>query len=137
MQITDDAVITCFDHTDQMFKDIMAESEKKDSGCMYGPEYLVWIPSMKVFALFFMGSKTGRREAPALRALLGKAATLRTKLIESKQFSWHGPVVSACSTPFDIPSQEEIAQEVEKFLNPPKDDVEPVEKVAGDETRAR
>jgi len=44
----------------------------------------------------------------------------RTKLIESQAvFRGTDSVVSACSTPFDIPSQEEIAQRL-KVPHPPK-----------------
>lgn len=119
-----DEIISVYDPEDGEFKRIQEKSEEKDSGCMFGPEFLVYIPSKIEFATFFMGSKSSRREAPNLRARMGKAATLKSHLIETKKFSWFAPTIVPCSTPMDIPPVEEISEQVEKFNNPPKSEVE-------------
>ena len=109
------------------FARIMIDSEKRDSGCMYGPEYLVWIPQIKEFATFFMGSKSSRRESPLMSARCGKMATLKSKLIPGKKYKWFAPSVFACSTPPDeanMPSAVDIKTEVDKFNNPPESEVE-------------
>lgn len=95
----------------------------------FGPEFLIWIPGAnpQSFATFFCGNKTMRREAPNLRGLIGRAATLKVTLIETKKYSWHGPVVVPCSTPFDLPDMEEIKAQVSRFNNPPEQDVEKAE----------
>jgi hypothetical protein len=130
----DDTILTSHDPKDPEFQRIQAKSDEKDSGCMYGPEYLVYVPAVNAFATFFMGSKSSRREAPALQARLKNSAILKSKLIETKKFSWYAPIVTPCSTPLDKPDPEKLASELEKFNNPPKDDKERVEE---SEERAR
>jgi hypothetical protein len=125
-----DSVITSHDISSIEFQRIKARADnEKDSGCMYGPEYLVWIPDLKKFATFLMGSTTSRNESPKLKALLKdkKAATLKTKLYSNKDYKWHGPEVIACSTPFDLPVLEEILEVVNTFNNPKESDVEGVD----------
>jgi hypothetical protein len=117
-------LISVYDHADPEFKRIQAQSELPDSGCMFGPEFMVWVPTLKRFASLFMSSKTARREAPAIRERLGKPTTLGTEYIETKKFGWHGIVAKPCSTPFDLPDQAAVDEETEKFLNPPKNGVE-------------
>ena len=85
---------------------------------MYGPEYLVWIPSVKALATFFLSSPTARRESASIHARLRKAATLKAKLINGKKHKWHGPVITPCSTPFDLPDMTYLNEEIEKFSNP-------------------
>ena len=134
----DDEIITVYDPEDEEFKRIQEKSNEKDSGCMFGPEFLVYIPSKKQFATFFMGSKSARREAPGLRARVGKAATLKSHLIETKKYSWYAPTIVPCSTPMDIPPVEEIQEQVDKFNNPPKSEVERIpEEEASDDKRER
>jgi hypothetical protein len=120
-------VISVYDHTDPEFARISEKSEIKDSGCQYGPEFLLWIPKTKKFATFFMGSKSSRREAPALKNLLQAAATLKSKHIETKKYDWYAPSITPCNTPFELPPMEEIMKEVEKFNNPPKSEIEKAE----------
>lgn len=96
----------------------------KDSGCMYGPEFLVYIPSQKKFASFLMGSKSARREAPDVRARVGKAATLSCRLAEKGKNSWMVPICKQCSTPFDLPDIAEVQDQIMKFKNPPAQEIE-------------
>lgn len=105
----------------------------KDSNCMYGPEYLVWVPALRKFATFLMGSKTARNESSKMQARLRQAATLKTKLYESKDFKWHGPQILACSTPFDFPTSEELTEVVTAFNNPKESEVEAIQPPAGGE----
>jgi len=132
-----DEVISVFDPESPEFKRIQEKSGEKDSGCMYGPEYLVYLPSAKVFATFFCGSKSARREAPTIQNKLGKPATLKAKKIETKKYTWYAPSCTACSTPFETPDIEDLKKAVEKFNNPPANTVEVVEEGEGEEERAR
>ena len=132
-----DEIISVYDPDDLEFVRIQEASNEKDSGCMYGAEFLVYIPSREIFATFFMGSKSSRREAPNLRARIGKAATLKSKFIETKKYSWQTPVAVPCSTPLDVPAVDEIKEQVEKFNNPPKQDIERAPEETDDDTRER
>ena len=120
--------------TNTLFKKIVDLSNVRDSGCMYGPEFLLWIPSANTFATYHMNSKTGRREARNMQPLIGKAATLKCHLIEQGKYKWHGPLVIPCSSPLDMPPEDEIREQYAKFQNPPRNEME----VADDnDTRAR
>jgi hypothetical protein len=118
-------VLNFYDPEDEEFLKIMEESEIPDSDCMYGPEFLMWLPSHKKFVTFFCNSKTSRKMAPDILGLLGQPMTLKVKFIETKKYSWHGPVAVPCSTPIvDLPSQEQVLEQINKFDNPPKQEIE-------------
>lgn len=121
-----DNIITEYNPKSDLYQKVKELSTVKDSGCMYGPEFLLWIPSQNTFATYFANSKTARREAKKVEPLIGKAATFKVKFIDppTSRFKWHGPVVVPCSTPLDVPSIENIQAEIDKFQNPPKSDVE-------------
>ena len=128
-----DGVISVFKPDAPEFIRIQEKSAEKDSGCMYGPEFLVYIPAKEAFATFFCGSKSSRREAPAIKALMTKAATLGSKFVETKSYSWQTPTVVACSTPFELPDMSELKKNVDKFNNPPDTEVEAAPTVEGEE----
>lgn len=119
------------DADSDLFKDLVERSGIKNSGCMYGPEFLVYVPSVDRFATLFMGSKTARREAKKFKPLMNKPATLFSKLIKTPKFKWQGQVVLPCEEAFDLP--ESAQAEIDKFLNPPADSAE----VAEDDGRDR
>jgi hypothetical protein len=104
---------------------------------MWGPEYLVYIPTQKVFATFFMGTKSARREAPALKALLRQAATLGSHEIKTEKYVWWSPQIRPCTTPFEIPTPEDIKEVYEEFMNPESTDVERVDESEKSEGRAQ
>jgi len=124
MRIDGDSIVTVYNPQSPEFEKIVADSDGPDSGCMYGPQFILWVKGPNQFATLFMSSKTMRREAPNLKTLIGKAATIRSKLIKTQKFSWSGPVVGPCSTPFDLPSLDEIKDQVTKFVNPVESKVE-------------
>lgn len=125
MQIEDDNTVhTYYNPSSPDFKRVKdkADSGEKDTGCMYGPEFLMWLPSVNpsCFATFFCSNPTARREAPTLKAMIGRASTFKAVYIESKKFSWHGPKFVPCSAPMTIPPREEIVAALNKFNNPPE-----------------
>lgn len=124
---TGDEIISCYDTSSPEFIKIQTDSEVKDSGCMFGPEFLLYIPSENKYATFFMGSKSSRNESPSLKALMGKAATLASQHIQTKKYDWYAPKIVACEVPFDVPPIEEIKEQVETFTNPPESEVETVD----------
>ena len=134
---TNDPIMAVYDVTNKEFTRICEQSETKDSGCMFGPEYLCWVPTTKEFVTFFMGGKISRRESPNLKALLKKAATLKAQKIDTGKYTYFSPIVVPCSTPFELPEMEDIMEQVTKFNNPPATEIEKVEKPAGEEQRAR
>ena len=119
-----DEIITCHDIETDLFKSIQEKSEIADSGCMFGPEFLLYIKDLGGFANYLCSTKTERNESSELGALVGKPATLKSHFIDpvKSKHSWWGPKFSACSTPFDLPSKEIMDEQRTRFLNPPKEE---------------
>lgn len=128
-----DPVLSTSDINSELFKELKAKADVPDSGAMFGPEYAVYVPEAKMYCTLFMGSKTSRREAPKVKSLIGRAATLKINLFSNKKYKWHGIVCVPCSTPFDIPSVEEIKAKIAEFLTAEEEDVEGSDPVDPDE----
>lgn len=128
-------LISSYDSESTTFKSIQERSAARDSGCMFGPEFLMWIPDQQAFATFFMGSKSARKEAPNVHGKLQNSGTLGSKLIETKRYKWQTPIMKGCFTPFDMPDQEAMQKEVDKFLNPKESDLEVSEDTGSDRAR--
>lgn len=139
-----EAILTSYDVRSDEFQRIQNNAGERDSGCMFGPSFLVIERSTGRFLEFFCGSKSSRGEAKKLFPFLPLAqaqidamaergedvsnlephgplpATLKSKLVEKGTYSWHVPVVVKCSTPFTkLPRQEKIIAEITRFLTPP------------------
>lgn len=113
-----DPITILYDFENAEFKKIVEESEVKDSGCMYGIEFLLFIPNHG-FIPYFLCSASTRYEAGAFRANLGKVIELKSIFVKSAKFSWHAPKVIASNIPLEkMPSQEEIEAELKDFRNP-------------------
>ena len=128
-----DEPMSVFDKDTDEFKRIAEQSEIRDSGCMWGMEFLIWISSIGKYATYFCSNKTARRESKNINRLVGHPATLRTKYIKTKKYSWYGPKVTACSTPFDIPAKDDLVKEVKKY----RESMVPTEVEADEEVRDR
>lgn len=126
----DEAPLVTFDPKTDMFKQIKEISDGGGlTGCVYGIEFLLFVPveegEISNYVTFFLNSKSSRREAGNFRGLLGKAATLKIRLVKNAKGSWHVPVITKCSTPFDrIPDDDEMAQKVELFNTEPSQNVD-------------
>jgi len=153
MQIGE-GILSNYNPKSEAFQMIKEKSEIKDSGCMYGIEFLFWVPALPAncFATFYCNSKTSRREAQNIRPFCpcaeqpavpadpqtgfpGKPAvpahgplpmTLKATLIKTDKYRWHGPVATQCSTPFVLPTLEEMMEQAKKFANPKESEVEVV-----------
>lgn len=121
-QVGGDMPIIVFDAKSELFQRIKEQSTVRDSGCMYGPEFLVWVPDAETFATYHMNSKTARREAKKMRPLIGSAATLKCRLIDppTSKYKWHGPVILPCSTPLSVPDDDKMRVQWTQFQNPPE-----------------
>ena len=133
MQLTDEGeVINSYDPNESEFCRIREGSADTNSGCMCGLDFLFWLPSESQFVTFYMCSKSARRESPNIRAKMDEAkgvpgpATLGSKLAKTKKYSWHVTTTHECTTPFAMPSNEDYAEQLVKFLNPPKNEAETV-----------
>jgi len=113
--------VSNYDSTSEEFLDIRERSGIANSGCMWGPEFLVWLPSIRKFATFFFGSNSARKEAKKVVAIfqMAKAATFKPYHIVKSKFDWFVARATVCSTPFEMPDEDEASKQIEKFMNPP------------------
>lgn len=130
-----DEMIIVHDIESAEFRRIQEQSDVKDSGCMFGQEFLVYVPSHEQFATFFMGTKTSRREAPNMLALCQKGATLSAQEIKTKKHTYYSPQVVKCSTAFKLPAKADCLEQIAEFNDPKVQTVERVEK--DEKTEAR
>jgi hypothetical protein len=116
-----------FDVKSELFLEIKKKSGETNSGCQFGPEYLVWIPSERIFATFYMGSKTARNESRKVHQLctnregkfVGGPITLKSRgLSNTSGQKWQAPLATRCSTPFDVPDEEMAIEMQTDFLAP-------------------
>ena len=106
------------DVTSDLFKEIQENSKEKDSGCLYGPEFLIYIPAREKFATVLFGSISARNEARNVQPLIGKPCTFKSRLIKTPKYSWQSMIVTPCSTPFMVPTKETMQEVIEEFLQP-------------------
>lgn len=144
MQIGE-GILSNYNPKSELFLSIKEKSETKDSGCMYGIEFLFWVPDLPAncFATFYCNSKTSRREAQNIRPFCPAPEqmkadstivpahgplqmTLKTTLIKKGTYRWHGPVATQCSTQFTLPSMEDMMEQAKRFANPKESEVEVV-----------
>lgn len=132
-----DPLMMVYDTEDPDFQALKEEAGKKDSGCVYGPEFLLWLPDFSTLATYLLGSKTGRREAKNVYTFLGHACKMRSHYIEDKRtgYSWHGMKVDAFGGDIALPEWESVMPQIESFKNPEK--YVDVKEVAEEETRER
>ena len=109
------------DAKSDLFIDIRARADEPNSfgcGCIYGQEFLVWVPQHKTFATLLCGSKTSRNMAGGIKALVGEVAAFGSKKFENPKFSWFGMTVAPSNAAVtEAPSEEDFASTVDKFVN--------------------
>lgn len=151
-----EAVVMNYDPSSDEFQRIQNQSSERDSGCMFGPSFLVFERSTKRFLEFFCGTKSFRPEGkkifpfmpltPADIQAKGIDAephgpipfTMKTRLVETKSYSWHVPVIVKCSTPFtEVPPTDMIIKEMKSFISPSNSQVEGVSEEEAQTRRAR
>jgi hypothetical protein len=151
-----EAIVVNYDMKSDEFQRIADAAGGTDSGCMFGPSFLVVERSTGRMLEYFCGTKSTRSEAKKIYAFLPLTEqqiadrgldcephgplpfTMGCRLVEKGRFSWHVPVVKKCSTPFTkMPTMAAAAKEIERFLNPPEEGVEKVQEKEGSKKRAR
>jgi hypothetical protein len=120
------------------FAEIVERSSQSDSKCMWGIQFLVYVPVASTFATVLFGTKTSRRDAPAMLSRVGQAATLGAKKIPNKKFGdYYSMSVLTCSESLQAPDAASVERETEKFLHPPIRVVETAEKAEEGTKQAR
>ena len=109
LQVTDDGFCSSHDSKSALFQSIMdiADNQGFGSGAIYGQEFLVWVPAHKMFATLMCGSKTSRNMAAGIKALVGEVATMSSKKIENKKYSWFGMTVAPSNVAVTVVPEED------------------------------
>lgn len=152
LDTTLDPPLAVYDAQTEEYQRIKALSGEKDSGCMFGPSFLVLERNTGELFELFLGNKSGRQEAGKMAPYLpvsedqAKAFgvevkeptpfTLRNKVVSRPRQSWHVPVVGKCSTPFNsLPDLERISAEVGRFVQAKQDGPEAAKEATSGRTR--
>lgn len=118
MDFNDGLVVTHDKHS-QLFADIKARAGRPNSGCQFGPEFLVYIPSVNKLATLFCGSKTAQKEAASIAELMSELCTLSSR--ERKNAAnqtWFGLTCKKSAAVLtNAPDAEELQVTIEEFLN--------------------
>lgn len=128
-----DSPVTSYDPESEVYLDIAERSNDQNSGCMYGTEFLLWLPNENVFVTFYATGKTGRKEASHIRQFVGHGVTFIGKKCENSKYTWYTASVRECNSITNIPTADQYSPIVDKFNNPPENEVE----VAPEGTRER
>lgn len=99
------------------------KSGVQDSGCMYGPNFLVWIPQLQKFATFFAGTKSLRRDAAAFDSFLKQGAFCTLEMTQRKtpKYTWFSTAASKCNASYDMPPADEATAKAIKMFQDAKD----------------
>lgn len=156
MSDTDDIIVSN-EPSSKEFQRIVEESNNKDSGCAWGPTYLVFERSTGKFYEFFCGSKSARYESSTINNYLPvtpemieagvteekkprgpKPLTLSSQYIEKGKWAWYAPKASDCLTPFDkLFTKDQLVDEIERFQKREDPKVETVPEGKDANTRKR
>lgn len=127
-------MVVSYDVKDPVFIDIQERSQTPKSDCLYGIEFLMWIPERREFATFYACNETSRREAPKLRTddettgkITPKCVTLSAKEISNTQHTWVGINILDCQSSLEPPDDEILEEVYTRFVNPKTSNVEPAE----------
>lgn len=115
--------VSVYDFKSDAFNDIRQRSSIKDSKCMVGGEFLLWLPQSRKFCTYYMASASAKREMPNLKGILYAhgVASLSSMLAKKKPYVWTAPLVKPSTSPLspeDMPSKADLMAEVERFKNP-------------------
>jgi len=123
MDVSDrEAIVTSYDVNDPEFKRIVAAP--KNTGCIWGPTFLVFERNTQKFYELFFSNASGRSEASKMRPFLPSeeneglpsAASMGIRYKQTKDYGWHVPVITKCTLTFDsIPPGEKILEVIEAF----------------------
>jgi hypothetical protein len=125
--------IAYYNPASDKFKELQELSGDKDSKCMAGVQFLLYIQNFGL-ATFFCASKSAKLLAPSIRKLTNQFVVFGSQTIEANGFVWQSPTCVLSNVQFELP-MEEILKARTEFLEidtPQEQDKDP----DGEETPA-
>lgn len=121
LDMSGESVVDAYDVKSDIYQDIASRSLVKDSQCMEGPEFLIWIPKANKYATMFFGSKSSKREGKIVAKKMRSVVTFYAKKIEGKKHTWYIASPRECHTPpSQQPDPQELKSAVEMFRDAEK-----------------
>lgn len=117
MDLSGDRPVIAYDLAGSLFKDIQLRSKEKDSNCMCGVEFLVYLPNQDVFTTFYLSNATLLREAGNMKANIGLPVKIKSKLIKKDKLSWHGIQIASFPSDITVPERGRFESEITMFGN--------------------
>lgn len=108
------------DHTSDAFKEVQKLSEVKDSGCMWGPEVLLFVPGQSEFKYvsWFLMAMTTRPAAAEAMSFAGRPVRLGSEKRENKKKQvWFVPSIKPASESVEAPDPGEMEAAAVSFNN--------------------
>jgi hypothetical protein len=146
MSDTDNIIVSNDTKSDEFKRIVDMADNVKDSGCAYGPTYLVYERSTRQFYEFFCGNKSGRYESskintylPVTQAMIeagvtketeprfSKPMTLKSQYVKKGKWEWFAPKAEDSLTPIDLPPADQLRSEIERFRKIEAPEVETVD----------
>ncbi len=116
MDLSGEKPLIVYDTTNPIFAEIQSKAKaSKESNCMVGVEFLVYLPEEDVFTTFYLANATLLREAQNIKDNLAQLLKMTSKLIKKDRYSWHGMTVALSSVEIQIPSRDRIVAELSAF----------------------
>lgn len=112
--------LTVFDQTSQDFIRLRDMSlADGNSGAMFGPEFLLWVPKIQEFVLLHFASKTARNTSRNMFPKMTTLLTLFSSVVKNAKYTWLAPQVRNCDVPITaVPTPKELVDMIEFFKNP-------------------
>lgn len=117
MDLSGPRPVIAYDLAGSLFKDIQLRSKTKDSNCMCGVEFLVYLPNQDTFTTFYLANATLLREAGNMKANIGLAVKVKSKLIKKDKFAWYGIQIASFPTEIAVPEKTRFESEIAMFGN--------------------
>jgi hypothetical protein len=98
------------------YQDLLAKAKAKMDGFVYGPEFLIWVPSQEAFATYHLNNATSRKESDPLFDLFGQGAQASSTMRKGSKGNYWGPTFTPYTAPIaNLPTAEEV-EEAEKLF---------------------
>jgi hypothetical protein len=115
LDLREKKAVAYFDPNSPKFKECTEESTKKDSKCMSGIQFLVYVQGHGL-ATYYCASKSAKMLAPMIRKLVNSYVSFGSVTVESGDYVFRAPTVVVSNVQFDLPIEEIQAKRAE-FIN--------------------
>lgn len=112
-------ILSYYNVKDEGFQKVKDLSGTKDSGCMFGPAFLLWIPKANVFSEYLYANISAKNQAGITQDLMDKWVTYKHKAADNAKGAWNTFTVTPCSMKGEAPDPKRFAAVMHDWDNPP------------------